>query len=703
MNTVNSNMFGSFNSPYGGKKPDISDKKDNPWSPQVPYSSPIQPPNPLNSFNGFNKQPDMNFGFNPYSPGDYNNTFGYNLGYTSSYTSGYSYGYSSGFDNGFNSGYQKAMNDFNKNINLNSPYSSPNFLKPQDYSNAYSSGYDCGIRNYINAINLINSYSPSKISTPESRTKTNPATPYTQNNNKKYNTWKNNKKSKETPKKVSQPDLDISPTTGEKKPILIIKKISRDNAPSEPSSFSSMLNSLFGGEEDKEKVNYLEDSDDENDNLVTIEDIKCTDDIIKTQKEKFDNYKIVLLKEIINKDNIVSIDDLITIGNYYEKNFLEEEKTKSENSKETKDKINIDEIKDDEYNVMESIIKSLGIPLTPTTNIIINNKTKKTIISSPTKSLSEDKEKGEHKENAEKKQEINTLELYKIGNSYFTINLEKVFKMKGHLIKLKKMIGLDKIKSEIIDMILYYLMEFEKKNNNMLHMTLEGSPGCGKTKLAKIISKLLGAMGILDNDKVVYARRTDMIGQYLGQTGQKTQQVINSALGGVLFIDEAYSLGNSKKDIYSKECLDILNQNLSDNKKKLVCIIAGYPEELENYFFSSNPGLTRRFPFRFKINNYTHSELLDIFINKINKLEWKINKNVNLTEFFEKNISHFKYFGGDIDTLIQDIKYSHSRRVVCAHPSDFKIINKDDINKAFEKFKNRRKSQESENWKGMFV
>jgi SpoVK/Ycf46/Vps4 family AAA+-type ATPase len=346
---------------------------------------------------------------------------------------------------------------------------------------------------------------------------------------------------------------------------------------------------------------------------------------------------------------------------------------------------------------MESIIKSLGIPLTPTTNIIINNKTKKTIISSPTKSLSEDKE------NAEEKEEINTLELYKIGNSYFTINLEKVFKMKGHLIKLKKMIGLDKIKSEIIDMILYYLMEFEKKNNNMLHMTLEGSPGCGKTKLAKIISKLLGAMGILDNDKVVYARRTDMIGQYLGQTGQKTQQVINSALGGVLFIDEAYSLGNSKKDIYSKECLDILNQNLSDNKKKLVCIIAGYPEELENYFFSSNPGLTRRFPFRFKINNYTHSELLDIFINKINKLEWKINKNVNLTEFFEKNISHFKYFGGDIDTLIQDIKYSHSRRVVCAHPSDFKIINKDDINKAFEKFKNRRKTQESENWKGMFV
>ncbi len=109
MNTFNSNMFGAFNSPYGSKNPDVTNKKDNPWYPQVPISSPIQPTNPLNSFNGFNKQPDINFGFNPYSPGEYNNTFGYTSGYTSSYTSGYTYGYRYGYDNGFNSGYQKAI------------------------------------------------------------------------------------------------------------------------------------------------------------------------------------------------------------------------------------------------------------------------------------------------------------------------------------------------------------------------------------------------------------------------------------------------------------------------------------------------------------------------------------------------------------------------------------------------------------------
>jgi len=150
--------------------------------------------------------------------------------------------------------------------------------------------------------------------------------------------------------------------------------------------------------------------------------------------------------------------------------------------------------------------------------------------------------------------------------------------------------------------------------------------------------------------------------------------------------------------------LDILNQNLSDNKKKFVCIIAGYPDELENYFFSSNQGLTRRFPFRFKITDYSHKELCEIFINKINKLEWKLEPKLKIEEFFKDNIVYFKFFGGDIETFIQDIKYSHSRRVVCSHPIDFKIISKKDIDTAFEKFKNKKnKNDNSVDWKNMYT
>jgi len=296
--------------------------------------------------------------------------------------------------------------------------------------------------------------------------------------------------------------------------------------------------------------------------------------------------------------------------------------------------------------------------------------------------------------------------IYKFNNKYDTLNLNKVGKIIKPLIKLKKMVGLDKIKDEIINFILYYLIY---ANNNDLsqikHISIEGSPGCGKTKLAKIISKILIGLGILENKNIVYAKRTDLIGTHLGETGKKTQNVINKALGGVLFIDEAYSLGcDEKRDVYSKECIDIITQNLSDNKSKFICIIAGYTEELESSFFSVNPGLVRRFPFRFKIEKYTYQELRDIFIRKIYKLNWKIDINFDdFNKLFENNYKYFKYFGGDIDTFIQDIKHYHARRVACSNTNQFKIITNDDIKKAMHKFIDRRTIQENNNYEKMYI
>lgn len=720
---MNTNLFGSFNSPFGSNN--NTSETFSPWNQNFTEQNKFSPINGTNTFY-HSKMPEYPIP----SPKIIN---------TNEYVNNYSNGYTTGFDKGFNAGYLKATEEhkFNGYFQQGNGY----FQQGNGYfqnmqSPDYTSGYDCGIRNYMNAINLINAYNSNKTPIAETNNRWKPKNKKEFNKKSKFH--KNNNFTKKEQKINS--NQNYSPNTDKdtpnnsafskslsKKPILIIKKITKNSqnefskdASTEDigSIFSNLLKTDGDGDDSRvNKVNYLEDSDDEIDNLVSIDDIKCSKDYIDIKKKEFNDIKIISLKDIILKDNINSIDDLITIGNYYEQNFFIHEKPTSDNTKKTETETENTKDNDEEFRIMESIIKTLGIPITPSTNIIINNKTKKKVLSSPIKNTSSSSNTPKINSNDKTVNSIDsnnsndksvdsndkTIELYKINDCYFTINLEKVFKMKGHLIKLKKMIGLENIKNEIIDMILYYLMEFEKKNNNMLHMTLEGSPGCGKTKLAKIISKLLGAMGILDNDKIVYARRTDMIGQYLGQTGHKTQSVIDSALGGVLFIDEAYSLGNSKKDIYSKECLDILNQNLSDNKKKLVCIIAGYPEELENYFFSSNPGLTRRFPFRFKINNYTHTELLNIFINKINKLNWKLDSNTNLEEFFEKNILHFKYFGGDIDTFIQDIKYSHSRRVVCSHPSEFRIITKTDIKSAFDKFKNRRKNSNSDEWKGMYV
>ena len=294
---------------------------------------------------------------------------------------------------------------------------------------------------------------------------------------------------------------------------------------------------------------------------------------------------------------------------------------------------------------------------------------------------------------------------YKFNKKYDTINLQKIEKIIKPIIKLKKMVGLNKIKDEVINFILYYLIYDNNEPSQMKHISIEGSPGCGKTKLAKIISKILISLGILENKNIVYAKRNDLIGTHLGHTGKKTQNIINKALGGVLFIDEAYSLGcNENEDIFSKECIDIINQNLSDNKSKFVCIIAGYSEELEKSFFSVNPGLVRRFPFRFKIEKYTYQELRDIFIKKIYKLNWKINTDIDsINKQFEINYKYFKYFGGDIDTFIQDIKYSHSRRIACSNKNEFKIINNNDITKAMDKFINRRTTNENYNYEKMFI
>ena len=111
----------------------------------------------------------------------------------------------------------------------------------------------------------------------------------------------------------------------------------------------------------------------------------------------------------------------------------------------------------------------------------------------------------------------------------------------------------------------------------MLHCVIEGPPGVGKTEVAKILGQIYRKMGILTSDKFKSVKRSHLIGGYLGQTAIKTQKVLDECNGGVLFIDEAYSLGNSEgKDSYSKECIDTLTAHLSENKQNFICIIAGY-------------------------------------------------------------------------------------------------------------------------------
>ena len=174
------------------------------------------------------------------------------------------------------------------------------------------------------------------------------------------------------------------------------------------------------------------------------------------------------------------------------------------------------------------------------------------------------------------------------NNVKYNINLKTLNKIKQDLIKLNNMIGLNDIKNNIIKQILYYLQglyNFSEDHRDFMHTVLSGPPGSGKTEVAKIIGNIFCKMGILKENKFRKVTRSDFIAGYLGQTALKTKQLIEDSLNGVLFIDEAYALGNpEKRDSFAKEALDTLCESLSNHKDKLMVIIAGYEEELNKCF-----------------------------------------------------------------------------------------------------------------------
>lgn len=183
--------------------------------------------------------------------------------------------------------------------------------------------------------------------------------------------------------------------------------------------------------------------------------------------------------------------------------------------------------------------------------------------------------------------------------------------------ELDRMVGLENVKELVYE--IYALLQISQLRGeaglqaygHVYHMIFKGNPGTGKTTVARLLAKLFQTMGLLAKGHLVEVERADLVGEYIGHTAQKTRDLVKKALGGVLFVDEAYSLARGGEKDFGKEAIDTLVKAMEDYKNQFVLILAGYTLEIEG-FLLTNPGLPSRFPIRMEFPDYSVDQLIQI-------------------------------------------------------------------------------------------
>jgi len=298
---------------------------------------------------------------------------------------------------------------------------------------------------------------------------------------------------------------------------------------------------------------------------------------------------------------------------------------------------------------------------------------------------------------------LSIIEKYPYDDSFqYNIDIRILHSIKNELSDLNQMIGLSTFKTQIVDQLLYFMQNLhegtkgeQEVQGDYKHTVLYGPPGTGKTEIAKIIGQMYSKIGILHNATFKKVTRSDLIAGYLGQTAIKTQKVIESSLGGVLFIDEAYSLADSEqRDSFSKECIDTLCEALSQYRDNWMVIIAGYEDEIKHQFFKTNPGLESRFIWRFTLESYSPMELFEIFKKKVLKNGWTFeNIERKIGEgWFQKNKAAFPFLGRDMEALFTYTKIAHGRRIFGTSMEKKRIV-MEDLEKGFETFQKFSKNK----------
>jgi SpoVK/Ycf46/Vps4 family AAA+-type ATPase len=258
--------------------------------------------------------------------------------------------------------------------------------------------------------------------------------------------------------------------------------------------------------------------------------------------------------------------------------------------------------------------------------------------------------------------------------------LRKIHALLPTMRRLDRMVGLKAVKQELVDICLHQL--FSPRMAKMQNIVILGPPGVGKSRLSKVIAKLFAATGRVRSEKLTVAKRSDLVGKYLGHTAAKTQEVIERSRGGVLLIDEVYSLGTRDgRDSFAKECIDTLTRELTESPRSVLCIVAGYEKDVEDCFFGMNQGLKRRFPITIKIPGYSAAELHEMFERQAKKADWALADTEATARFIKQHKATFRNQAGDVDSLLQRVELTAGRRVWLSETPE-RVITMEDIKTA---------------------
>lgn len=250
---------------------------------------------------------------------------------------------------------------------------------------------------------------------------------------------------------------------------------------------------------------------------------------------------------------------------------------------------------------------------------------------------------------------------------------------------LDALIGLTAIKDDVKELIAFVKIQKMRKEQGLkavpvsLHLVFTGNPGTGKTTVARILARLYKQIGVLSKGQLVEVDRSGLVAGYVGQTAIKTQEKISQAMGGVLFIDEAYAL-SQKDDAFGQEAIDTILKAMEDNRDDFVVIVAGYTEPME-VFINSNPGLKSRFNKYIEFEDYSIDDLEKIFMMNCKKYDYVLEEDVekHVRELIvQRKMEHSENYANarEVRNLFEEIITNQAKRVADLENPDSEAMTK---------------------------